>query len=750
MKILIFTTLFPNSRIPSHGIFVKHRIAALVKKNDIIVVAPVPWHKSTGVPKEEIIDELKVYHPRYFMTPKIFRSLYGIFMFLSVKKLVRKLDKIYNFDLIDGHFIYPDGLAAVLLGKSLNKRVVLTARGTDINWYPKFWLIKKLIRWTLEKADFIIAVSQSLKEEIVKLDIAADKIKMIPNGVNTNTFFMISKKETSNKVILSVGNLLQPKGFHLLIETLSLLEKRNANLVIIGKGPYKARLEKLVEKYNLTDKVEFIGKVSQKELHKWYSAADVFCLTSFREGRPNVVLEALACGTPVVTMNKWDLKDIINEDMGVLLDSYEPEVISQAIDKALNREWDRQKIAKNIKGFNWDKTADEVNEIFKKVIDKKDIIFFSSDDWNSGLKTSKYHLATRLARTNRVFFINSLSLRTPSASRKDITKIFKKLSMFFKGLVKVRENLYVYTPIIVPLHNIGLVRFINKIIGFMQIKMIINKFEIKNPSIWAFIPNSLGIIDMLKRKELIYYCVDDMSAFRNVGRDIIEKLDKELTKKADHIFTASKELFKKKSLLNKNTIYSPHGVDFELFNKAVSEKDIEIPKDLLAISTPIIGFYGLISRDWIDYDLVRFIARNRPEWSIVMIGKIDETRNGLPREKNIHYLPIKPYEELYKYARFFDAAILPFNLNGLTIHSHPLKILEYLSAGKPVVSVNIPEILKYKEVIEIAMDHDDFLSKIEKSLKENDNKKIENRIKFAQRNSWDERFQKVLGAIEKC
>jgi len=746
MKILVFTTLFPNKMMPNHGVFVKHRIMALAKEHEIVVVAPVAWHKSSHVPLEEEIDRLRVYHPRYFMTPKIFRSLYGFFMFLSVYAFMKRLKKKFDFDIIDAHFVYPDGLAGVLLGKALGKKVIVTARGTDINWYPQFRIIRKLIQWTLKRADFIISVSNSLKEEIIKLGISVEKIKVIPNGVDTNTFFMAPKKK-SEKIILSIGNLLETKGFRFLIEALSLIRRKDVSLFIIGEGSYRGKLERLIKKFNLEDRVKLLGIKPQKELYKWYSMADVFCLTSLREGRPNVVLEALACGTPVVTMDKWDLSDFVNEDRGILLDSYKPEIIAESIEKALKKKWDRENISSAVENFSWDRTAESVYEIFKKEYRKNDILFFSSDDWHSGLKTSKYHLSVRLAENNRVFFINSLSLRTPQVSKKDVKKILVKLKNFFKGPVEVRKNLFVYTPIIIPFQGLRVVRFINNLIVDLQIKSIMHKFRVKNPFVWTFLPNSLGVVRKLKKKSLIYYCVDDMSAFNGVPKRIISRFDDELTKEADFVFTVSRGLFNKKRSSNKRTYYSPHGVDFQLFNRANIEKEIERPEGLERISKPIIGFYGLISKDWVDYELIRFLAERRPEWSFVLIGKIDERRDGLPRFRNIYYLSIKPYEELYKYSRYFDVAMLPFNMNQLTVHSHPLKILEYLSVGKPVVSVNIPEVSKYENMIEVASNHEEFLEKLEKCLKADNQSLVKKRIEFASENTWEKRFEEILNKI---
>ncbi|MFA6320563.1 MAG: glycosyltransferase [Candidatus Omnitrophota bacterium] len=765
MKVLVYTTLFPNSKMPNHGVFVKARILQLAKLCDIRVVAPVPyfphiniskkWYAFSQVPAEEVIDGLKVYHPRYFITPKIFRSLYGVFMFISTINFVKKIKKDFNFDLIDAHFVYPDGLAAVMTGKCLGTKVMVTARGTDINWYTKFRMIRPLVRYVLKNAAHIVSVSSYLKQIMLGLGIDEDKISVIPNGVDTKKLFPIPREQarallglpTDKKIILSLGLLIERKGFHYLIDALNLLREKDAVLYVIGEGEWRDKLTGLIKKLHLENRVNLVGEKTHSELYKWYSAADLFCLTSLREGRPNVVLESLACGTPVLSMDKWGLSEIVTSGAGALIDSYEPHFIAQKIDELLKKQWNRNAIAATISSLDWEKTSKDVAGLFNKIISKQDVLFFSSDDWNSGLKTSKYHLATRLARDNRVFFINSIGLRTPSVSASDTKRIFKKLAGFFRGVTKVGENLFVYTPIAIPFQGIGGVRFLNNFIITLQIKCIMAKFGVKRPDIWTFLPNSLGVVNKIPKRKLIYYCVDEMSAFKGVPSGVISKLDEALTKKADAVFAVSKTLYEKKLALNKNAFYSPHGVDFELFNKAITEQTVDKPKDISDITGPIIGFYGLISSDWIDYDLVKFIADKKPDWSFVFVGKIDVLKDAPPKAKNIHYLPVKPYEELYKYSRFFDVAMLPFNLNELTMNSHPLKILEYLSAGKPVVSIAIPEAVKYENVIEIAKDREDFLTKIEKCLKNNIKTMVDDRVNFASLNSWEKRFSEIQKTI---
>ena len=768
MKILVFTTLFPNEQMPLHALFIKRRVNALARMHEVVVVSPIPmsppghwchkWSQFRRVPLEAVIDGIKVYYPRYFLMPKIGRCFYGMTMYLSVKEYVRRLHETFQFDMIDGHFVYPDGYAAVCLAKALGLKVVLNARGTDVNWYPRQVFSKPFVRRALSRADGLIAVSQNLKEKMQSIVGGQLDVRLIPNGIDRQLFYAMKKSEArrvlglgqERRILLSVGQLLESKGFHVLIEALGRLKMNNVDLFIIGEGPYRSQLEKYIRAQKLNDQVYLLGAKPQNELNYWYNAADVFCLTSYREGRPNVVMESLSVGTPVITMQGFGLDDILRSGGGFVLSQRDPSLISSTIRSVLQTKWDQQSVSQTVKDFDWDKTARTVSDYFEEVRRKENILFFSSDDWHSGLKTSKFHLSTRLARANKVVFVNSLSLRTPALSKRDMGKIINKLAGFLKGAQPVRKNLFVYTPLLFPFQRYGFVRLFNKSFLTWQFKFLLKKFNMRKPLIWSFLPNTIDLIQALPRKGLVYYCVDDMSAFNGVPQKLIQQQDQALTRLADVTFSVSKELFEKKKQLNPRSYYSPHGVDFDLFHQAITHPDIPKPDDIKNLAAPIIGFYGLISSDWVDFQLVRYLADQQPDWSFVFIGKIDKNPDEqLPSQKNIHYLSVKPYEDLYKYSHFFDVAILPFNVNSLTIHSHPLKILEYLSSGKSVVSIDIPEVHKYEDVIFIAADYDQFQQGIKKGLKDHSASAQKKRIIFASNNSWETRFYEVQSIIYK-
>jgi teichuronic acid biosynthesis glycosyltransferase TuaC len=393
MKILVFTSLYPNNVWPNHGVFIKERMTRLAKHEgcEIRVVAPVPYFpaininwrwKFSQVARQEIRDGIEVYHPRYFLIPKVGMAFYGWMMFFAVFPLVKKIRRDFDFDLIDSHFVYPDGFAAIQLGRLFKKPVVVSARGSDVNLYRTFPLIRKLLQHVLRKAASVIAVSHALKQAVVQLGIPEEKISTLPNGVDTGKFYPMSKDQARRRLglqcstmILSVGNLTPNKGFDLLIKALPVvvekLDEENVQLVIIGDGPFRSELGTIISRLTLDGRVHLVGAVPHDKLHLWYSAADVFCLASEREGWPNVVLESLACGTPVVATPAGGIPEILNSEMLGLLTERDERKIAGAIVTALNKKWMSDDLVEYAGNRSWDRTASAVLGVFQSVLNSR-------------------------------------------------------------------------------------------------------------------------------------------------------------------------------------------------------------------------------------------------------------------------------------------------------------------------------------------------------------------------------------------
>ncbi len=353
------------------------------------MVAPIPYFPSiklgsrwkySQVAKQELREGLEVYHPRYFMTPKVGMSLYGMKMFLSVLSAVRRIQNNFDFDVIDAHYVYPDGFAGVLLGQCFRKPVVVSARGTDINLFQKFPLIRRLLQYALHRAHQAIAVSQSLGEEILRLGISEKKLTVIPNGVDIEKFCPAPKEQArkkislplNNKIILSVGHLTSNKGFDLLVKALKILSgesrEEDLRLVIVGEGSTRKELEQLISSLQLDGRVHLVGAIPHQELYLWYSAADLFCLASAKEGWPNVLLESLACGTPVVATDTGGIPEIIRSDTVGLLTKRNEEEFAKIISIALKTDWNRTEIIQYARQHTWDKVARSVYDVFQSAL----------------------------------------------------------------------------------------------------------------------------------------------------------------------------------------------------------------------------------------------------------------------------------------------------------------------------------------------------------------------------------------------
>jgi len=389
MKILVFSSLFPNHTEPDFGVFVKNRMVHVsrIEECDLVVVAPVPycppwrimgkWFKYSQIKRHEVISGVDVYHPRYLLIPKVSMLFHGLMMFIFSVNLVRRLHKTSGFNIIDAHYIYPDCFAGVLLGRLLRLPVAVSARGTDINGFPRFRTIRPLIKFVLDRADQVISVCASLKDAMIDLGCPGEKINVLPNGIDVSRFYLIDKKEArkslglsgKQKIILSVGGLIPRKGHHLTIQAMKKIMTihPDACLVIAGKGEEEATLRDLAAKEGVEKCVAFQGHIPNELLIKWYNAADVFCLASSREGWANVIMESMACGLPVVATNVWGAPEIItSQDVGILVER-DTDSIAKALSHALNQKWDRTKIRAHVEKRTWDVVADEVYSVFKRM-----------------------------------------------------------------------------------------------------------------------------------------------------------------------------------------------------------------------------------------------------------------------------------------------------------------------------------------------------------------------------------------------
>jgi teichuronic acid biosynthesis glycosyltransferase TuaC len=381
MNILTFSTLFPNSVKPGHGIFVETRLRHLVASGNVAsrVVAPVPWFPSSHprfgdyaklakVPRHEIRNDLSVAHPRYPVLPKIGMNVAPLLLAQAAKPAIgRLLDEGFDFDLIDAHYFYPDGVAAAMLARYFNRPLAITARGSDITLLPQYALPRRMISWAAERADAIITVCDALRDEVVKLGVDGAKVTSLRNGVDLQLFRPTERAPGQPFTLVTVGHLVPVKAQELIVGALPLLP--DVRLVVAGDGPNRGMLERLAAELGVAERVRFLGAVPQAELRAQYGAADAMVLASSREGWANVLLESMACGTPVVASRVWGTPEVVAApEAGVLMAERSPQGVADAVNALRAAYPDRAATRRYAERFSWDDTTSGQLRVFGRIL----------------------------------------------------------------------------------------------------------------------------------------------------------------------------------------------------------------------------------------------------------------------------------------------------------------------------------------------------------------------------------------------
>jgi len=392
IRLLTFSTLYPNAANPSHGVFVENRLRHLLASGEVEsrVVAPIPWApvglplpedyaKAAAAPRREVRHGIAVEHPRYLVVPKIGMNWTPASLLRAGRKAVRELSAAgYEFDLIDAHYFYPDGVAAARLAAELGKPFTITARGTDISLIPEFPGPRRMIVAAAAQADGIITVCAALKDGLVELGAAADKIRVLRNGVDLVTFRRGDRPAAraalrlEQPALLSVGHLIERKGHDLIITAMA--ELPGMLLLIAGDGPERAALQTLAESLGVADRVRFLGRLPHESLRDVYEAADILVLASSREGWANVLLEAMACGTPVVASNVWGTPEVVEApEAGELMDQRTPAGVARGVRRLMARLPDRAATRAYAEQYSWDDTTKGQIDLFRSILDRRGI-----------------------------------------------------------------------------------------------------------------------------------------------------------------------------------------------------------------------------------------------------------------------------------------------------------------------------------------------------------------------------------------
>jgi glycosyltransferase involved in cell wall biosynthesis len=391
LRLLTFSTLYPNAAQPNHGVFVENRLRHLVASGEVLstVLAPVPWFPSAapqfgtwaryaGIPRLEARHGLQVHHPRFLVPPRMGMLTGPASLYLTARAALRRLlDQGHRFDAIDAHYLYPDGVAAVRLGQEFGLPVVITARGSDTSLLPQYRLPRRAICRAIAGADALIAVSEGLKQGLVALGAPADKVTVLRNGVDLDTFHLPASRAALRTelglddapLLLSVGHLIERKGHHLVIQALRKLPGHR--LVIVGEGPDRAALLAEAARQGVMNRMTLAGAQPHARLPMFYGAADVMVLASSREGWANVLLEAMACGTPVVASPAWGSREAVRApEAGLVIDETTPEAIAAGVRRLLSDPPRRDATRAYAEGFGWGDTTAGQLALFRRVLDR--------------------------------------------------------------------------------------------------------------------------------------------------------------------------------------------------------------------------------------------------------------------------------------------------------------------------------------------------------------------------------------------
>jgi len=379
------------------------------------------------------------------------------------------------------------------------------------------------------------------------------------------------------------------------------------------------------------------------------------------------------------------------------------------------------------------------------IIENQEIICLSTVDWDP-IWTRKQQVMSRLPASNRILYVEPpISLLSPF---KD-PACWKKWRLWREGLRQWSENIYLYSPpVIAPFGNIY--RQVNRVNqGWLApfIRRAAKKLNFRQPLLWTYLPNSADLIGKLEEKLVIYDCVDEHSAYTGFNPETVWSLEKKLLQQADIVFTTAQGLYEKRKPYSKEIYLIPNAADVDHFQKAV-QPETPLAPEMKGLPHPVIGFIGVL-QDWIDLDLIADLAVARPSWSFVLVGPAGpginlERLQSLP---NVHLLGRRDKEVLPSYFKGFDICLNVFRLNQLTSTVSPLKFYEYLASGKPVVSVPLPAVEPFSDVVEIARNPAEFLQKIEHALSVETPERQEQRLRRARENSWEQRVIEIMEKI---
>jgi glycosyltransferase involved in cell wall biosynthesis len=372
------------------------------------------------------------------------------------------------------------------------------------------------------------------------------------------------------------------------------------------------------------------------------------------------------------------------------------------------------------------------------------VVYFGND-WNAENRTSSHHVATRLANHMPVLYVDSPGMRAPNTSGRDLKRAWRKLAAALRPPVPIREGFWHCTVPQLPFRRIPGVEVFNRLFSRWAVRRALRMVGITRYLSWFVVPHPGFLAHRLGEDFCVYYCIDDYAAHPGVDADLIGRRDEALSREADQLFVAPPSLLPLKQALNPTATYAPHGVDLDLFLTA-RMPDTPVAEGARDLKGPVVGYIGSI-HEWIDIELIAWLAQQRPQWSFLLVGHPAVDVSSLRALPNVRLAGPQPYPTLPQWAKAFDAAIIPYRMNRQVANANPLKLREYLATGKPVVSTYNPEIAKFAQWVRIAEDRGGFLAALEQALRDDSREAADERVAAVAAQTWDRRVEDVLATV---
>jgi glycosyltransferase involved in cell wall biosynthesis len=379
----------------------------------------------------------------------------------------------------------------------------------------------------------------------------------------------------------------------------------------------------------------------------------------------------------------------------------------------------------------------------------RDIVCVGFADWDTELQTNQHHLMRRLARENRVLFVESLGLRRPQLAGRDLKRIAKRLRNGLRG-ARERDGVHVISPLVLPLHGNSLARELNRWLLPALVRRAARKLGMRRPILWAYVPQAEVLLDALAPELVVYHCVDDIAAQPGIDAAVFRAAEARFAKRADLVLASAQALAERLRAISDHVLYAPNVADTELFATAMHDGPLD--PGMAELPVPRIVFTGAVVSTKLDMKLLVELARSRPGWSFALVGPVGP---GDPRadvstlaaEPNIHLLGRRAYEQLPSVLRAADAGIIPYARNELTNSIFPMKVYEYLAAGLPVIATPLPSLANVEEVTSAA-DAAGIVRLLEDELERDSQQRRLERSRAAAAHSWDMRLAEIAAAIE--